>query len=397
MAHGYNGYATEGTTLGVPSTGTKTTSRGILPASTPGFIGNQYPQYGNDVFPAGHTNRNLDPSNDTNATALGMGHGTGGYATGGVTLGAPSTGVTTNRSSTLASPTPGSVGDEHFRYRDLVEMARDANRDFDSWDSASATAYEMTHGSSGYVNYGNAFGDPVVGTTITMGNSLSASTLGSIAGHDPYYSAGAYGTRYPNVNPNLSNNALPMDIRTAYGSSSNVSNGTAFGVPSTSAATTMSGTMLGSTFGPVGNPYLQHSDGAYPTGYSAANPNLSINTGTAPGSNAHATNDIATMAAHRSNRNAANDTVPGGAAQSPGIPLTLGSTFSPSVPSRLAGPDGGTRWACTTCSKTFAHGRSAVHHAKEKGHGFNGQCSAPGCTYKGSYRQVAMHKLHTGH
>ena len=355
MAHDYNSYATDGN-LGAPSTGTKTTRRGILPTSTPGLIGDQYSQYGDDVFLAGHTKRNLNASNNANAAALGMGHDSGGYATGGVTLGAPSTGMTSNTSSTLSSPTPGSVGEQYSHYGDRVDLAGHAKGDFYSLNSASARALEMNHNNghakgdfyslnsasaraletnhdnSGYVNDGNPFGAPVVGNTTTMGNSLSASTPRSPEDRDLLYSDGVYGTHYPNVNPNPSNNALPIDI------------------------------------------------------------------GTAPGSNAHATNDTATGTANDSNRDAAaNGTAI--AAQSPGIPPTLRSTLSPSAPGTVTGPDGRPRWPCTTCSETFSRKSDMARHAKKHSNVLPLKCPAPDCKYKGSHREdkLADHRSNHGH
>ena len=405
MAHGYNGSTTDGATLGAPSTGTTFTRRGILPASTPGFIGGQYSQYEDDVFPAGHTNRNLNPSNNANAMALGMSHDIGSYVTGDVTLGAPSTGMTTNMSSTVSSPTPGSVDDRYSHYGDGVELAGHANRVFFALDNASARAFEMTSGSSGYVNDGNAFGARAMGNTTTMGSSLLAFAPRSMHDHDIYDSAGLYDTHYPNVNPNLSNNALPVDIGTGYGSSSNVSNRTAFGVSSTGGATTMTGNILGSTFGHEGSIYLQHSDAVYPTDTDlhAANPNLSSNTlptdtGTALSSNSHATNNTATGSADGSNRNAAaNDTAL--AAQPSGNPPTLRSTFSSSAPGPVKGPDGRARWPCTNCSKTFSRPSDVTRHAKKHSGELPYQCSAPGCKFKGTYRsdKLVQHKSHSGH
>ena len=332
MAHGYNGSAIDGTNLGAPSTGTTTTVRGTLSAPTPGFIGDQYSQYGDDAFPAGntsrHTSRHLHPSSNANATALGLGHDRGGYATAGAAFGVPSTGMTTNRSSTLSAPTPGPVGSQYPRYGDGVNLASHASRDFYSLNNTSTRAFEMTHGGSSYVNDGNAFR-----------------------------------------------------------------------APSTSAVNTMGGTMLGSPFGrPVGNRHLQQSDGYYPIGYSTANPNLSINTlrtdtGTAPGSNSHATNDTAIGTAHGSSSNAANDTVLAG--QLPSTPPTLRSNFSPSAPGPATGPDGRARWPCTTCGKTFSRQSDVTRHAKKHSDKLPFQCRFPGCEYKGSYRRdkLAQHKL----
>lgn len=323
-----------------------------------------------------------------------MGHDIGGYATSGVTLGAPSAGTTNNMKSTLSSPTPGPVGN-----RDIP------HDDFYSLKSASARALERTHGSSSHANDGNAFGAPVAGNTTPMGNSLSASTPRSRDNHDLYHRDGVYGTRYSSVNPNPSNNALPVDIGTAYGSNSNVSNRTAFGVPSTNAANTVSGTMLGSTSGPVGNRYLQHSDRVYPTGHSTAIPNLSINalpnhTGKALGSNSDAINDATIGTARDSNSNTAvKDNAL--AAQLPGNPSILRSNFSPSAPGPLNGPDGRRRWLCTTCGKTFSRPSHMARHEKKHSMQFPYpyQCLAPGCKYPGTYSEdkLAKHRLQAGH
>lgn len=365
MAHNYKGSTTgtEGATLDARSTGTKSTRRRIPPSSTPGFIGEQYSQYGNDVFPAGHTNRNLEPSSNADAMALGMSHDIGGYGTGGVTHGAPSEDMTTNMSNTLSSPTPGSVGDQYSHYDDGVDLAGYANHDSYLLNNASARAFEMTGGSSGYVNDGNTFGARAIGNTNTMGSSLLASGHRSMDDRGIYDSADVYGTLYPNVNPNPSNGALPIDAGTAYGSNYNTSNRVAFGIPSTGSATTMSDTILESMFGHEGSHYLQHSDGFYPTGSQAVNPEfpsstLPTDTGSALGSNSDATNDIAIGTAHDSNSNAAaNDAALD--AQTLGIPLTLSINLSP-----IKDADGSLRWPCPQCSKTFAQQRGLWHHAK---------------------------------
>ena len=393
MAHRHNGSATDGTNLGALSTGTTGIRRGIPLATTPGFIGEQYSHNGDDVFLAGHTNHNLNPSNNANITALGIGHDSGGVTLGGA-RGVPSTGMTNNMSSTLSSPTPGPVPGQQSHYADSVNLASHASRDYYSLNNASARAFEMTHGSSSYVNDGNAFGAPVVGNTTPMSNNLSTSTPRSRDNHNLHYSDSVYGTRYPNVNPNRTG--------TAYGSSSDVSNRTGFGVSSTSAVNTMSGTTLGSTFGAAGNRHLQQSDGYHPTGYSTANPNLSnstlpTNTGTAPGSHGHATNDTTVRTARDSSSNAATDTAL--AAQVPGNPPTLRSNFSPSAPNPATGPDGRARWPCTTCGKTFSRQWDVTRHAKIHSDELPFQCRAPDCTYKGSNRRdnLAKHKLKCGH
>ena len=398
MAHNYSEYGTDGK-------GKEPTRRGTPPASTPSSIGDQYSQYEDDVLPAGHTNRNVNPSNNANATAFGMGHSSNDYVAGGVTpgadlgaaFGAPPTGVITDMSSTLSSSTPGSVGDQYSHYGDWFDLAGYDSGDFYSLNSADPMAFETTIGSSSFVDHGYAFGAPAIGNTTTMDNSLSADTPRSLDNDDPYASGGVYGTRYPSVDPNPSNNAMQTDIGTSYGSSSNVSYHTAFGTPSTGAANTLSGTVLDSTFGPVGNPYLQHNDGFYPTGYSAVNPNLTNNIlptdpGTAPGSHSHATNDVAGGTASASNRNAANDTVL--TAQFISNPPILRSTFSPSGPGPLAGPQGRARWPCTTCGKTFSRHSDVVRHAKRHGEELPYQYDAPDVNYQGSRRRdtLAKHK-----
>ena len=332
-----------------------------------------------------------------------MGYNSSGYVPGGVALdaavGAPSTGVTTKMSSTFSASTPGSVGDPYSHCVDSVELAGHASGDFYSLSSASVRALEMTHDSSGCTNEGNAFSALAMGKTTTMANNLSASASRFLDDHDPYANGGVYGTRYPNVNRNPSNNALPSDIRTAYGSSSNVSNRTAPGAPSTGAATTVSGAILGSAFDPAGNPYLQHSDDFYPAGYSAVDPNLSndtfpTDTGTDPGSHSHATNDTAIGKTPASNRNAANDTDL--TAQLISNPPILRSNFSPPVLDPLTGR---TRWPCIICGKDFSRQADVVRHAKTHSEKFPYQCDVPGCNFKGSHRMdnLARHKLRYKH
>ena len=219
-----------------------------------------------------------------------------------------------------------------------LEMNHDndhAKGDFYSLNSASARALETNHDNSGYVNDGNPFGAPVVGNTTTMGESLSASTPRSPEDRDLLYSDGVYGTRYPNVNPNPSNNALPIDIGTAAGSNAHATNDTA--------------------------------------------------TETAHGSNRDAVaNDTALVAQF-----------PGVPSTFGSISSTSGLGFASVRNDRHHRP----LWLCKTCSEPFSRASDMTRHAKKHSDELSYQCPAPGCTYKGSDREdeLADHRSNHGH
>ena len=172
----------------------------------------------------------------------------------------------------------------------------------------------------------------------------------------------------------------------AHGSNSYASDGITVDAQSTGSITNMSGTLSASTPGFGGDLDSLHGDGVYPNGYAIGSSHLSNN----------ATPNSFGMA-HGSNSNATNGTAL--AAQSAGTSPTVSRSFSPSALKSVTGPNGGPRWPCTTCTKTFSRQADMVRHAKKHSGERQYLCPVAGCKYKGSYRQdkLDQHRRNCGH